>query len=69
MPPSHSGWVREMYAWDVAIAKHPEIKVRTEKPPQSTLMVQPPFDEGMFNASFCHYTVGAGCCACGAVVL
>ncbi|GAX81923.1 hypothetical protein CEUSTIGMA_g9351.t1 [Chlamydomonas eustigma] len=52
------GWVREMYAWDVAVALHPEYKVLTEKPPQSRLMVQPPFDEGMFNASFCHYTWG-----------
>ena len=53
------GWVREMYAWDVACALHPEIKIVTEKPPKSILMVQPPFDEGMFNASFCHYTWGA----------
>lgn len=53
------GWVREMYAWDVACALHPEIKIVTQKPPESILMVQPPFDEGMFNASFCHYTWGA----------
>ncbi len=29
-----------MYAWDVAVALHPEVKVITEKPPQSKLMVQ-----------------------------
>lgn len=53
------GWVREMYAWDVACALHPEIKIVTDKPPSSTLMVQAPFDEGVFNASFVHYTWGA----------
>jgi len=52
-------WVREMYAWDVAVAMHPEIKVLTEKPPASALIVQPPFDVGMGNASMCHYTWGA----------
>ena len=50
-----------MYAWDVAVALHPEIRIRTEKPPTSTLLVQPPFDEGMFNASMCHYTVRVFC--------
>ncbi|KAG1662465.1 hypothetical protein FOA52_009673 [Chlamydomonas sp. UWO 241] len=52
-------WVREMYTWDVAIAMHPEIKIRTLKPPNSTLMCQPPFDIALNNASFTHYTWGA----------
>lgn len=47
-----------MYAWDVACAMHPDIPIKTLKPPNSTLMVQPPFDVGIFNASFCHYTWG-----------
>eukprot|EP00195_Chlamydomonas_chlamydogama_P009547 CAMPEP_0202895500 /NCGR_PEP_ID=MMETSP1392-20130828/4679_1 /ASSEMBLY_ACC=CAM_ASM_000868 /TAXON_ID=225041 /ORGANISM="Chlamydomonas chlamydogama, Strain SAG 11-48b" /LENGTH=453 /DNA_ID=CAMNT_0049580525 /DNA_START=68 /DNA_END=1426 /DNA_ORIENTATION=+ len=50
------GWVREMYAWDVAVAMHPEIKILTQKPPDTILIVQPPFDEGLGNASMCHYT-------------
>lgn len=34
-------WVREMYAWDAAIALHRDtIKVRTEHPPNSTTIVQ-----------------------------
>eukprot|EP00798_Chlamydomonas_sp_ICE-L_P020998 gene20998-27856_t len=52
-------WMREMYAWDVAVAMNPQVKIDTQKPPDSTLIVQPPFDLGMFNASLCHYTWGA----------
>eukprot|EP00798_Chlamydomonas_sp_ICE-L_P009119 gene9119-16241_t len=44
---------------DEKMVKDLEIKMDTKKPPHSTLMVQPPFDEGMFNASMCHYTWGA----------
>ncbi|GFH16642.1 uncharacterized protein HaLaN_13100, partial [Haematococcus lacustris] len=67
------GWVREMYAWDVAVAKHRElIPMRTEHPAvakplrmggapklESTTIVQPPFDEGLGQAALCHYTWGA----------
>ncbi|KAL6750916.1 hypothetical protein V8C86DRAFT_2795790 [Haematococcus lacustris] len=53
-------WVREMYAWDVAVAKHRDlIPMRTEHPPESTTIVQPPFDEGLDRAALCHYTWGA----------
>jgi hypothetical protein len=36
-----------------------KIKVRTEHPPNSTTIVQPPFDEGLGDACLCHYTWGA----------
>jgi len=52
-------WVREMYTWDVAVAMHPDITVKLLKPPNSTLMCQPPFDTALNNASFTHYTWGA----------
>mmetsp|Transcript_16906 Transcript_16906/g.50668 ORF Transcript_16906/g.50668 Transcript_16906/m.50668 type:complete len:185 (-) Transcript_16906:2134-2688(-) len=48
-----------MYAWDVACALHTDIGISTRKPPTSPLMVQPPFDEALNNASLCHYTWGA----------
>lgn len=35
-----------MYAWDAAMALHPEVKMLTEHPPNSSTIVQPPFDEG-----------------------
>lgn len=53
------GWVREMYAWDVAVAMHPEINMVTEEPTVSRLMVQPPADHRLGEASICHYTWGA----------
>ncbi|MEW5312359.1 MAG: hypothetical protein WDW38_004000 [Sanguina aurantia] len=53
-------WVREMYAWDVAAAMHADtVKLVTLKSPASTLIMQPPFDEGLGNGSLCHYTWGA----------
>ncbi len=36
----HTDWVREMYAWDIAIAFHNHIRVRNERPPNSTTIVQ-----------------------------
>lgn len=34
-------WVREMYAWDAACAVHKDkIKILTDKPPNSTTIVQ-----------------------------
>lgn len=52
-------WVREMYTWDVACAMHPEITIKLLKPPNSTLMLQSPFDSALNKAAFCHYTWGA----------
>lgn len=52
-------WVREMYAWDAALAHHPNVKIRTEHPPNSTTIIQPPFDEQVGDAALCHYTWGA----------
>lgn len=49
-----------MYAWDVAAAMHADtVKLVTLKSPASTLIMQPPFDEGLGNGSLCHYTWGA----------
>ncbi len=53
-------WVREMYAWDVAVAKNQgKVKIVTEHPPNSSTIVQPPFDEALNDACLCHYTWGA----------
>jgi len=55
-----AGWVREMYAWDAAVALHKEeVKVRTEHYPYSTTIVQPPFDVSLGQACMTHYTWGA----------
>lgn len=56
----HAGWVREMYAWDLAIAMHKnDIHATvTQHPPNSMLIIQPPFDTVMGNASIFHYTWG-----------
>jgi hypothetical protein len=54
-----AAWVREMYTWDVACAMHPEITIKLLKPPNSTLMLQSPFDSALNKAAFCHYTWGA----------
>ncbi len=55
-----AGWVREMYAWDAAVALHSQnIKVLTEVHTNSSTIVQPPFDEGLNRACMCHYTWGA----------
>eukprot|EP00197_Chlamydomonas_leiostraca_P008698 CAMPEP_0202860356 /NCGR_PEP_ID=MMETSP1391-20130828/2094_1 /ASSEMBLY_ACC=CAM_ASM_000867 /TAXON_ID=1034604 /ORGANISM="Chlamydomonas leiostraca, Strain SAG 11-49" /LENGTH=430 /DNA_ID=CAMNT_0049539511 /DNA_START=142 /DNA_END=1434 /DNA_ORIENTATION=+ len=53
------GWVREMYAWDIAVALHPDIKMLTEEPYISRLIVQPPHEDHLGAASMCHYTWGA----------
>jgi len=55
-----AGWVREMYAWDVAVALHKQdVKIRTEHFPYSSTIVQPPFDVGLGQACMTHYTWGA----------
>ncbi|KAF5828994.1 hypothetical protein DUNSADRAFT_16723 [Dunaliella salina] len=54
------GWVREMYAWDAAVAVHKgDVKLRTEHFPYSTTIVQPPFDVDLGQACMTHYTWGA----------
>jgi len=52
------GWVREMYAWDIALAIK-GIKMKTEDPPTSPLIAQPPADRTIGNAAMFHYTWGA----------
>lgn len=53
-------WVREMYAWDIAVALHKDkFKMVTEDPPNSPLIVQPPADHKWGNAAMAHYTWGA----------
>lgn len=62
-PPSpyfpYPGWVREMYAWDIAIAKG-KVQMLTEDYPRSPLLAQPPADHVMGNGSIAHYTVRCG---------
>mmetsp|Transcript_4490 Transcript_4490/g.7562 ORF Transcript_4490/g.7562 Transcript_4490/m.7562 type:complete len:426 (-) Transcript_4490:524-1801(-) len=53
------GWVREMYAWSIAVALQPKIKILTELATETPLIVQPPADQVFHNAAFCHYTWGA----------
>eukprot|EP00798_Chlamydomonas_sp_ICE-L_P020417 gene20417-27200_t len=52
------GWVREMYAWDIALALLGVNMVTTEAP-HSPLIVQPPADHRLGPAAMCHYTWGA----------
>lgn len=52
------GWVREMYAWDIAIAKA-GVKITTEEPATTHLIKQPPADHTIGSASMFHYTWGA----------
>jgi hypothetical protein len=48
-------WVREMYAWDIALALH-NITLDTETPPHSRLIAQPPHDLTIGDAAMFHYT-------------
>ncbi|KAL6753008.1 hypothetical protein V8C86DRAFT_2736589 [Haematococcus lacustris] len=51
------GWVREMYAWGVAVANHHrQVHYRVEDPEDSTTIIQPPFAERLGRAALCHYT-------------
>ncbi|EFJ51470.1 hypothetical protein VOLCADRAFT_103500 [Volvox carteri f. nagariensis] len=50
-------WVREMYAWDIALALH-NVSMVTETPPHSRLIAQPPHDLVLGDAAMCHYTWG-----------
>lgn len=48
-------WVREMYAWDIALALR-NVTLITEAPPNSRLIAQPPHETSLGNAAMCHYT-------------
>ncbi|GLC55430.1 hypothetical protein PLESTB_000986400 [Pleodorina starrii] len=50
-------WVREMYAWDIALALH-NVTLVTETPPHSRLIAQPPHDLIIGDAAMFHYTWG-----------
>ena len=51
------GWVREMYAFSVALALQ-EIPVNLAKPPANLLITQPPADNTLGQAAAFHYTWG-----------
>ncbi len=57
------GWVRDMYAWSFAAAR---TRVRHElpAPPNNVLMVQPPADTELGQASILHYTWCVRVCCC-----
>ncbi|KXZ51261.1 hypothetical protein GPECTOR_13g748 [Gonium pectorale] len=50
-------WVREMYAWDIALALR-NVTLVTETPPHSRLIAQPPHDLTLGDAAMLHYTWG-----------
>ena len=52
-----AGWVREMYAWCVAVHKN-GVQLTHEAPPNSRLMSQPPHDWTLGQAAILHYTWG-----------
>eukprot|EP00887_Chlorella_sp_A99_P004360 scaffold15.g4360.t1 len=51
-------WVREMYAFSVACALE-RIKLDLQLPPKNKLVIQPPADHSMGEASQMHYTWGS----------
>ena len=51
------GWVREMYAFSVAVALQ-GITVDLAKPPSNKLIAQPPADASLGEAAMFHYTWG-----------
>lgn len=52
------GWVREMYAWDIAVAAN-KLNILNQGPPVTPLISQPPHDRALGNASMYHYTWGS----------
>ena len=52
------GWVREMYAFSVALALQ-GITVNLAKPPLNPLITQPPADATLGQAAMFHYTWGS----------
>lgn len=51
-------WVREMYAFSVALALE-RVELDLPLPPHNTLVIQPPADSSMGQASQMHYTWGS----------
>ncbi|PSC74116.1 hypothetical protein C2E20_2633 [Micractinium conductrix] len=51
------GWVREMYAWSVAVAVE-RLKLDYTPPPDNRLMIQVPVDYSLGKAAMIHYTWG-----------
>lgn len=51
------GWVREMYAWDIAVGVN-GLNIKNQGPPYTPLISQPPHDLTLGNASMYHYTWG-----------
>lgn len=51
------GWVREMYAFSVAVALQ-GIKLDLAQPPLNRLITQPPADANLGQAAMLHYTWG-----------
>jgi hypothetical protein len=47
-----------MYAWSIAVAVR-KVKLANQAPPKTPLMVQPPHDLELGNASIYHYTWGS----------
>ncbi len=58
LPLSPTGWVREMYAWDIAVAAN-KLNILNQGPPVTPLISQPPHDRALGNASMYHYTWGS----------
>ncbi|GFH19914.1 uncharacterized protein HaLaN_16946 [Haematococcus lacustris] len=52
------GWVREMYAWDIAVAAK-KLNILNQGPGPSPLIAQPPHDTLRLNATMYHYTWGS----------
>lgn len=50
-------WIREMYAWDVALALS-GVKMDIQAQGNTSLIAQPPHDLYLGNASLTHYTWG-----------
>lgn len=51
-------WIREMYAWDVALALN-KVDLDTQLWPKSKLIAQPPHDLSIGEACMFHYTWGS----------
>jgi len=57
------GWVREMYAWDIALVRAGlGESLLTTASPESLLISQPPHDQRIGNAAMFHYTWGVIYC-------
>ena len=52
------GWLRDMYAFSIALVRR-KIKVDLTPIPDNLLMTQPPHDDKLGKAAILHYTWGA----------